>query len=175
MASACLCAELFQQLWQPCILPPCPTFIWSFSDWQCDNRGGCGGGTARRNATCIIASTSQAVAPSMCPESLLDASTQACAQAPCVVFYWRARELADCLPEEPSKPCGRVSAYILCCPHEVYTLIIMTGREGSRSQPKPEVLAKSRCTMVCKDDRIPQWHVAYNLLSLVSNALQAYV
>lgn len=48
----------------------------------------------------------------LCDPALLDNSTQPCAQAPCAVFYWRARELADCLPEDPQKPCGRVSCRV---------------------------------------------------------------
>lgn len=101
--------ELSQQLWEPCILPACATFTWFYSDWICNNAAGCGGGTARRNATCKLSSAERAVDASMCDAALLDNSTQPCAQAPCVVFYWRPKELADCLPEEPSKPCGRVS------------------------------------------------------------------
>lgn len=107
----CSCAELVQQLWQPCALPRCPTFVWAYSDWVCSNRDGCGGGTASRNATCTLTATWQPVTSlhgSLCDEAQLDKSTQPCAQSPCLVYYWRTRELADCLPEDAMQPCGRV-------------------------------------------------------------------
>lgn len=62
-----------------------------------------------------MASSDQVVDAQMCDAAKRDNSTQPCAQGPCIMFYWRARELADCLPEEASKPCGRVSLARLSC------------------------------------------------------------
>jgi hypothetical protein len=55
-----------------------------------------------------MAATRRPVNASLCDPEQLDNSTQPCAQSPCVVFYWKARELADCLPEDAARPCGRV-------------------------------------------------------------------
>eukprot|EP00879_Flechtneria_rotunda_P014149 GHRR01014781.1.p1 GENE.GHRR01014781.1~~GHRR01014781.1.p1 ORF type:complete len:598 (+),score=179.22 GHRR01014781.1:1483-3276(+) len=107
---------LAQQLWEECILPECPSYFWSYSNWICTNKArlrhqqaGCGGGTAYRNATCTQLDTSMPVDSSNCDPETMDNSTQPCATNPCLVYYWRTRELADCLPEEASDPCGRVS------------------------------------------------------------------
>lgn len=110
-------ADLWQDLWQPCVQPPCPTYTWSYSDWVCNNTLGCGGGVANRTATCVQAGTKKTVANSYCDRDTYDNSTQLCAQNPCHVYYWRTRELGDCLPEDPSKPCGRVSDCLALCIH----------------------------------------------------------
>ncbi|KAF6252354.1 hypothetical protein COO60DRAFT_1644127 [Scenedesmus sp. NREL 46B-D3] len=51
--------ELWQDMWQPCAQPECPTYYWSYSDWACNNTLGCGGGEANRTATCVQAGSSK--------------------------------------------------------------------------------------------------------------------
>ncbi|KAF8062687.1 Papln [Scenedesmus sp. PABB004] len=99
---------LAAQLWEPCLLPPCASHFWSYGDWACNNTAGCGGGAASRAATCVAAATGRPANATSCDVNDLDSSTKPCAMSPCAVFYWRTRELADCLPEEASRPCGRV-------------------------------------------------------------------
>lgn len=106
----CCCPELAALLWEPCAQPACARFFWAYADWVCNNTAGCGGGVATRAATCTEASLGLPVEASKCDAALLDNSTQLCAQSACTVFYWRTRQLSDCLPDDPAAPCGRVSA-----------------------------------------------------------------
>lgn len=113
----CLLADLLvsdtTRLWKPCDdLPPCEKYIWSYGDWVCDNAKGCGGGTAGRNISCVVSSSGKVVADSKCT-SPPDNTTQPCATPKCIDYYWKAKELADCMPEDATKPCGRVSCWLL--------------------------------------------------------------
>jgi hypothetical protein len=113
----CLHADLLvsdsTRLWKPCDdLPPCEKYIWSYGDWVCDNAKGCGGGTAGRNISCVVSSSGKVVADSRCT-SPPDNTTQPCATPKCIDYYWKAKELADCMPEDATKPCGRVRCWLM--------------------------------------------------------------
>jgi hypothetical protein len=110
-----LCADLIgvpeYRLWEECPdQPPCTTFHWAYADWVCKASRDCGPGIATRPARCVESSTKKAAAnASLCYPGLLENVTKPCELEPCVTFYWRGNELADCGPEDPTLPCGRVS------------------------------------------------------------------
>lgn len=99
------------RLWEECPdLPPCASFNWAYADWVCKAAGDCGPGIATRPARCVASATNRAAAnASLCDPGQLENVTKPCELEPCVAFYWKGNELADCGPEDPSQPCGRVS------------------------------------------------------------------
>jgi hypothetical protein len=97
------------RLWEACPnQPPCHTFHWAYDDWVCEAPEGCGIGKAIRPTKCIISSTGEAVNTTFCDPEKLETLTKPCELEPCAVFFWRARELTDCTPEDAAKLCGKV-------------------------------------------------------------------
>ncbi|GBF95634.1 hypothetical protein Rsub_08616 [Raphidocelis subcapitata] len=101
-------AALAPLLWEPCPdAPPCPRYVWTYGDWVCDDPAGCGGGTATRSAVCRPSTGGAEVEASRCAAEELEATSQPCATRACDSYYWRPRELGDCMPADPAAPCGR--------------------------------------------------------------------
>ena len=109
-------AELTDIIWQPCPdQPECPQVYWAYSEWICTNEGNCGSGFATRNATCVAGSPPTAVDDLKCSDIPVDNRTQSCELGPCVNYYWKAKELADCAPEDRNEPCGKVRLLEMHC------------------------------------------------------------
>jgi hypothetical protein len=96
-------------IWEPCPdQPECPSVYWDFSEWVCTSEGNCGSGIASRNATCVAGTPPTPVDILKCSDIALNNMTQPCELAPCVSYYWKAKELADCEPADKEEPCGKV-------------------------------------------------------------------
>lgn len=74
----------------------------------------------------MISSTGDAVNTTFCDPEQLETLTKPCELEPCVVFFWRARELTDCKPEDAAKLCGKVSLFCT-----LPSLLVLVQLEGA--------------------------------------------